>query len=150
MTTIFADAHAGVMVCDSRVVSDDGVWFPARKVIRCHGELIGVAGDCKDGDEWLDWHKGGRKGKAPKPKTPDEFSALILRSSGLFSVTEGAHEMKIDRGFHGIGSGGACAIAAYLAIKSRGQDPDPKTCVLIAAEVDSSTGGRVIVHKLKG
>jgi ATP-dependent protease HslVU (ClpYQ) peptidase subunit len=111
--------------------------------------LIGVAGDCKDGDEWLDWHKGGRRGKPPKPKNPDEFSALILRKAGLFSVTEGAHEMKIDRGFHAIGSGGACAIAAYIAIKRTGIQPDPRLCVQIAAEVDSSTGGRIIVHKLK-
>lgn len=148
MTTIFADASAGVMVCDSRMVSDAGVWFPCRKVVRSGDELIGVSGDAKEGDEWLEWHLSGRQGKAPK--TGNEFQALILRGSGLVEVTEGAHEMPIDRGFHGIGSGGACAIAAFLTMMRTGVVPSAKLAVEIASDVDSGTGGEIVVHVLAG
>lgn len=149
MTTIFACAASGVMVCDSRVVLDTGVWFPCTKIFRWRGELIGVAGDAKDGDAWIDWHKAGRVKKPPKPANHDEFEALILRPSGLFYVTEGAHEIKQERGFHGIGSGGGCAIAVYVALKRLGIEPDAKLCVQAACEADSGTGGRVRVYHLK-
>lgn len=139
MTTIFADAKAGVMVCDSKI-SSGGTWYPATKVYRHNGELIGLAGDCKDGDAWLKWYRSGKKGPVPKG---DEFEGLILRETGLYKLNTSAHEILMERGFHGVGSGGGCATAAFMA------GADAQKSVQIACEIDAGSGGDVVVHKLK-
>jgi hypothetical protein len=139
VTTIFADAKAGVMVCDSKCV-DGGVWLPLTKVTRIADELVGIAGNVKEGQAWLKWYRGGKKG--PRPKLED-FAALSLRNDGLYSIESDGLELLIERGFHGVGSGGACAIAAFMA------GADAEASVQIAARIDTGTGGDVVVHTLK-
>jgi ATP-dependent protease HslVU (ClpYQ) peptidase subunit len=139
VTTIFASAQDGVMICDSKI-SSGGTWYPATKVYRINGELVGLAGDCKDGDAWLKWYRSGKKGPGPKG---DEFEGLILRETGLYKLNTNAHEILIERGFHGVGSGGGYAVAAFMA------KPDALDAVNIACQVDLGSGGAIVVHKLK-
>jgi ATP-dependent protease HslVU (ClpYQ) peptidase subunit len=139
VTTIFACEKAGVMVTDSRCTSD-GIWLPMTKVHRVGQELVGIAGNVKDGLAWLKWYRGGAKGARPKLES---FSALVLRNDGLYSFESDGLEMKVERGFHGIGSGGACAIAAFMA------GVDAERAVHIACAIDTASGGDVIVHRLK-
>lgn len=139
MTTIFACAKAGVMVCDSRYTSDTE-WFPMTKVFRVGDELIGLAGSVRDATSWLRWYVEGKKGQRPKG---DGFSALILRKDGLYAVSSDAFEMLIERGYYGIGSGGGIAVGAFMA------GATVKKAVEIACKVDANSGGTVIVHKLK-
>lgn len=140
MTTIFADAKKGVMVCDSKC-SADGIWYPMTKVHRLEAELLGIAGNVKEGYAWLRWYRNGKKGARPKLES---FAALILRSGELFDVSPDGLEMKIERGFHGVGSGSACAIAAFMA------GADAKKAVEIACQIDNHSGGQIHVHSLKG
>jgi hypothetical protein len=140
MTTIFADAAAGVMVCDSKATVD-GSWFPCTKVVRVDDELIGFAGVFHEGERWLEWYRSGKKG--PRPKI-DNSVALVLDKRCLRLLEGSGQYVKIERGFHGVGSGGACAIAAHMA------GADAETAVQIACEIDAGSGGDVVVHSLKG
>jgi ATP-dependent protease HslVU (ClpYQ) peptidase subunit len=140
MTTIFADASAGVMVCDSKCTNDQ-VWYPITKVHRVNGELIGIAGDVKEGRDWLSWYTKGGKGARPKAES---FGALILRKDGkLYEVSPNGLDMVVERGFHGIGSGGGYAIAAAMA------GADPRRAVEIACDIDANSGGEIHVHHIK-
>ena len=138
MTTIAADLRAGVMVCDSKC-SGGGTWYPMTKVHRVGDELVGIAGTVKDGQAWLKWYRAGKRG--PRPKTED-FVALILRKGGLYEACSDGLEQLVERGFHGIGSGGPAATAVMLA------GLDAKRAVEIALEVDTGSGGEIHVHTL--
>lgn len=139
MTTIFADAKSGVMVCDSKC-SSDSEWFPMTKVYRHDGALLGLSGSVRDAVAWIKWYTDGKRDKMPKV---DSFTGLVLRKEGLFCVSSDGFEMLIEREFHGIGSGGGIAVGAFMAGAS------PKRAVEIACRVDAMSGGDVIVHKLK-
>jgi ATP-dependent protease HslVU (ClpYQ) peptidase subunit len=140
MTTIFADHKKLVMVCDSKCTSGPE-WFPMTKAMRHEDALIGVAGNVKDAVAWLDWYTSGKKGG--RPKVEDGFAAIILRRDGVYGVSSDAFEMPIERGYHGIGSGGGYAVAAFKA------GAQAKKAVEIACEIDVNSGGTVIVHALK-
>ncbi len=139
MTTIAADFSAGVMVSDSRC-SAGATWYPMTKVHRVGSELVGIAGAVKDGHRWLKWYSGGKKG--PHPKIED-FVALVLRADGLYDVSSDGLELRVERGKHAIGSGGGPALAVMLA------GHDAKTAVEIACQVDTGSGGDVIVYHFK-
>lgn len=139
MTTILADKDQGLMVCDSKCSGGD-VWFPMTKVHRVGDELVGIIGTVSQGTAWLDWYRGGMKGAKPNLT---RFGALILRASGLYEVDVEGSEQLIERGFHGAGSGGGYALAAFMA------GADAKRSVEIACQIDSGSGGDVVVHSLK-
>lgn len=140
MTTVFADAKAGVMVCESKLTSDT-VWYPMTKVYHIHGELIGIAGTLKEAQAWLRWYERGSKGARPKAEC---FTALVLRKDGkLYEVSADGLDMEIERGYHGIGSGGGYALAAFMA------GAEAKVAVEIACAIDAQSGGDIHVHLLK-
>lgn len=140
MTTIFCDVKDGVMVCDSRVTSGDQWWADPHKVERVGVELIGFCGDAAEGDRWLAWYRAGKNGPMPKI---GESSALILSDKGLTILTSDGAYVHVARGFMGMGSGGTCATAAFMA------GADAETAVHIACAIDAGSGGDVIVHRLK-
>lgn len=140
MTTIFADAKAGVMVCDSKASAGDS-WFPCTKVRRVGDELVGFAGMYVEGERWLKWYAGGQKG--PRPSIENSV-ALILGPQGLRMLESSGNGIAIERGFHGVGSGGTCAIAAFMA------GADAERAVHIACDIDTGSGGQIHVHKLEG
>jgi ATP-dependent protease HslVU (ClpYQ) peptidase subunit len=141
VTTIFASAKDAMMVCDSKCSDDTGEWFPMTKVLRHENALIGVAGNVKDAVAWLDWFTSGKKGRMPKMDTG--FTALALREDGVWCVSSDGFEMPVERGYHGIGSGGGYAVAAFKA------GAKPAKAVEIACEIDVRSGGEIHVHKLK-
>ncbi len=126
------------MVSDSKVTTDD-TWYPAEKIFAHKSELIAMAGDTPQGDRWFEWYTSGKKGSPPKPL--DEFCALILRESGLFLMNGSAHEMRVERGFHAIGTGGAAALAVMIA------GHDVEEAVKIACQVDAQSGGEIRVMR---
>jgi hypothetical protein len=141
MTTIAGDARCGTMVADSKMVMDP-MWFPTTKILKRGDELIATAGDARAGELWLHWYLSGKLAKCPK--LPDDFEALVLRHNGLYHCGEGGLETRIERGFIGIGSGGAAATAVMLA------GHDVKFAVRIACMVDTNSGGRLQVCRLGG
>lgn len=140
MTTIVADLRAGVMVSDSCVSEDFAPWVPGTKVFRVNGDLFGFSGDVNQREKWLKWHRGGRK--TPRPKLND-FTGLLLRPDGVFSIHTDGLELHIERGFHAIGSGAAAALGAMLA------GADAKKAVEIACQIDNHSRGDICVFELK-
>jgi ATP-dependent protease HslVU (ClpYQ) peptidase subunit len=139
VTTIFASAPDGVMVSDSKCTSAE-VWYPMTKVHRIGKELVGLAGSVKECLAWLEWYKAGKKGVRPKL---ENFQGLCLRADGLYELGSDGLVQLVERGYHGIGSGGGYAVAASMA------GADPKRAVEIACAIDNGSGGDVVVHTLK-
>jgi hypothetical protein len=141
MTTIAADARVGVMVSDSRATFEDaGCWLPCTKMWRFDDGIVGICGDYLDEENWLKWRRGGRRGKFPKLSS--EFFGLLLRTDGLFILDDKGGHMHVERGFHGIGSGGNCAITALIL------GHDAKTAVEAACQVDPHSGGAIVSMRL--
>ena len=140
MTTIFACADEGVMVADSMTSNGDQWWPDPDKVVRIGDELIGFAGVAAEGDRWLAWYRAGQNGPMPKVSGA---SALILGPSGLRVLDSNGGYILIARGFMGLGTGGSCATAAFMA------GADAEAAVYIACEIDPNSGGDVVVHHLK-
>jgi hypothetical protein len=139
MTTIFADASKNIMVADSKCSDATGTWYSMTKVFKIKDELIGFAGALKTIQEWAVWYSSDRA--EPMPSL-DEFSALILRPTGLFEFCADGCEAFVERGYHGIGTGGPMAVAAYMA------GATPRKAVQIACTIDSNSGGKIISRRL--
>lgn len=140
MTTIAADAKRGLMACDSMASTADS-WWPTTKVHRTPDALIGGAGETAAIRLFVAWYKDGQR--LPKPKLPDTFCCLVLNGEGLYYWASNLVPEPIERGFHAIGSGGNAALGAMLA------GANVKKAVEIATQVDTGSGGEVILHKLK-
>jgi hypothetical protein len=140
MTTICADAPRGMMACDSMTSTSDS-WWPSTKVYRAGDALIGGAGEAASVRQFVTWYADGQR--LPRPKIADNFCALVLSKEGLSYWASNLVPEPIERGFHAIGSGGNAALGAMLA------GANAKRAVEIACEVDTSSGGEVVLHKLK-
>lgn len=139
MTTIFADAKAGVMVCDSKATLGE-TWFACTKVFRIENELVGFAGSRSEGLRWVDWYTNGKRG--PQPKT-QKTELVILGPDGVFYIDGSGELNPIERGYMGIGTGGGYAIAAHMA------GMDAECAVEVACQIDANSGGDVVVHTLQ-
>ncbi len=128
------------MVSDSKC-SAGGTWYPITKIYRVGDDLVGLAGDVKEWQAWLKWYRADKKG--PRPKL-DDFSALVLRPDGLYEACSNGLELKVERGFHAVGSGGNAAAAVMLAGHSA------EEAVRIACLIDNGSGGDLQIHRLKG
>lgn len=135
MTTVAADFRSGVMASDSRC-ADDTTWVPCTKIHRIGDELVGCAGDMRQIGLWLKWVRGGRKGVMPKLT---DFSAVVMRSDGVYDVTDDGHEQLVERGFHAVGSGAHAALAVLLT------GGDVSLAVSTACQIDVGSGGDVRV-----
>jgi hypothetical protein len=141
MTTIAADAKRGLMAADSMTSTSDS-WWPSTKIHRVEGALIGGAGESAAIRQFVSWYADGQR--LPKPKLADSFCVLVLSKEGLFYWASNLVPEPIERGFHAIGSGGNAALGALLA------GANVKRAVEIATQVDTGSGGEVVLHKLKG
>ena len=140
MTTIATNRVQ--MISDSRVsIAEKGFAYPATKIVKAKGMLIGASGDGGDCTRFLNWAKEGFKEKdIPKWKTPqyseDEIVGLILKDDGIYIWTQGGPEAeRIEADFFAVGSGGKAARAAAL------MGADLPTCVEIACQVDNVYSG---------
>lgn len=138
MTTIVACAKHGVMVSESKCTGPGGDWMSVIKVFRAGDALVGTAGDAAAGELWLEWLRVGKQGKPPK----GEVSMLILRKTGVAVIEPSGYELRIERGFHAVGSGAHAALGALHAGAS------PADAVRIACKVDAQSGGRVRTVRL--
>ncbi len=135
MTTIAADAIAGVMCSDS-------FWFAGdecgtiRKVFRVHGSLVGIAGDV---DHIIAW-RTALKANKPLPKV--DVTVLRLGTQGLDCWTSGDGWHKVEAKQYAIGGGGKAARGALAAGASCAK------AVRIAAGIDAQTGGPVRTYRL--
>ncbi|MCR4308359.1 MAG: hypothetical protein NUV80_07460 [Candidatus Berkelbacteria bacterium] len=140
MTTIAANREQ--MVSDSRVsIAEKGFAYPATKIIKTNGMLVGASGEGGDCTRFLDWARKGFKEKdMPKWKMPhydeDEIVGIILKADGIYLWTQGGPEPeRVEAEFFAIGSGGKAArVALNMGLS-------PEEAVEKAIEVDSIWSG---------
>jgi hypothetical protein len=139
MTTIVGDARSGLMVSDS-MCSWSGRWWPATKLYRVRGGILGCAGSTPDIEKMIGWYMAGCPKK--KPRGELDCNGLILRPTGLYAVDAYCQETLIELGFFAIGSGGDAALGALHAGAS------PRRAAEIAAEVDTNSSGPFVTMSL--
>lgn len=141
MTTILADWHLGLMVCDSAASDQHRVW-KAKKVFRVHGALIGMAGHLDEFGTFLAWAKTDFQDAPPKI---GHIDALVMTPSGLLHFGASALPIKVPAR-QAIGTGAMAAMAVYEAL---GFD-DPRRAVSIVCKHDANSRGPVRVYRLGG
>lgn len=137
MTTIAADARAGLMVSDSQWTDGDARGV-ARKVFRIRGALIGFAGALGEIEMACEWFKAEFAGAFPDVGV----TALILRDRTLSTWTFHDGEILVRQPQFAIGTGGQCARAAMAA------GADCIKAVRIACAIDANSGGRLRVYRM--
>lgn len=145
MTIIVASLE--LMASDSRVSSEDGSFYTAKKIfIAKDGAIVGAAGDGGDCSRFVEWAQGGWRTR-PKFSTSssndeESMEALILRKDGLYYFApDYPSPEKLEDPFHAIGSG---AKAAMVAMRF---EPDPIRAVERVFEVDHNCGPPIqVIH----
>lgn len=129
------------MVSDSRVsVEHKGLSYPAVKIMKGNGVIVGAAGLGSDCSRFMKWAISGFKGPEPKwidTSSDDQAIGMILREDGIYLWEIGDKDVpeKIEADMFAIGSGGKAARAAMLL------GADPKQAVEIACQVDDLYSG---------
>lgn len=123
MTTIAATMDA---IAGDRMVTDDttGTWYPAIKVRRIKGAVVGASGDSGDCIRFLDWAEAGFPEKK-KPKfaidSASESAArlLLVNAQGIHMMdSDDPYPELVAKDFYAIGSGSKGAMGALYAGKS--------------------------------
>lgn len=138
MTTIAANTVE--MACDSKV-SVGSLSFKSFKIVRKGKALIGTAGDCGPGNQFIEWF--GTRRKRPSLKKGEEFEALVLSPKGLFYYGEDFEAVQITDGVFAVGSGSASALTAMKVYGASPEDAVQAACV-----IDEYTEGPVQVFRL--
>ena len=149
MTTIVATRDR--MVSDSKAtISSADLVYPATKIFRAKGMVVGACGDNGDCTRFIEWAQGGFKGKPEftfkKDDEEDSIIGLVLKEDGIyiFCPSYPAPE-KVNAEFFAIGSGGSAALVAMHLGKT------PEEAVELACKVDELNSGLPLqVLKLEG
>lgn len=123
MTTIAATLEG---IAGDRMVwvESKHIWYPAKKIRRIKGAVIGAAGDAGDCTRLMDWAEGGfNEKKKPKfseePGTEDEAILLMVKEDGIYMMSStDPYPEQVAGDFYAIGSGGKAAHAALYAGKT--------------------------------
>lgn len=149
MTTIAANLKEGIMAADSKVTLEHkGIDYPAIKIIKKGGMLIGAAGHAGDCTRFMKWAAGKFQDKEPKwaeeEGQDDSVIGIVLKDDGIYVWSQGDPEPeKVEADFYAVGSGGKPARAAML------MGADPVKAVEIACQVDPYSALPIQVLKLK-
>jgi hypothetical protein len=136
MTTIACNHKE--MAADS-LTQWDGTKWEEIKILRVGNAIIGTAGSSKDTPMFCAWYVDQDK---KKPKLGNDFQGMVLRPDGVYLYDANCDPVRVERGFHAIGSGEKAALAAMLCGKR------PKDAVEVACKVDAASGLPVHVLRL--
>lgn len=152
MTTIVY--RDGIMAADSRVTVETEAGgirhFKCEKLYRktCYGKedvIIGLAGESGPGLVFLDWF--GTVGDSTPPSVlidgEGDFTALVLRKSGLYEYDKWCRGEKVMGRFYAVGSGAKAALGALHMGASA------KRAVQVACKVDTYSAGPIVQMSLK-
>lgn len=147
MTTIAADLNSGTMAADSQVTLEHkGITYPAAKIIKRKGMLIGAAGHGGDCTRFLKWAAKNFEEKEPKwddEESDDCVIGIVLKEDGIYVWSQGDPEPeKVEAPFYAVGSGGKPARVAMLLGKT------PEEAVALACQVDPYSALPLQVLKL--
>lgn len=150
MTTIAADLASGTMVSDSQVTLEHkGIAYPAVKIWKRKGMLIGAAGHAGDCTRFYKWAAKNFEEKEPKwaeeEGVEDSVIGLVLKDDGIYVWSQGDPEPeRVEATVFAVGSGGKAARAAMLLGKSA------EEAVELACKVDPYSSLPLQVLKLNG
>jgi ATP-dependent protease HslVU (ClpYQ) peptidase subunit len=140
VTTIAADADAGVMASDS-LWSDGDECGACRKVFRVRRALLGLAGGLAEIRSWLEAYR--RRDVPPSMEADfDDLVVMRLDSSGLATWDNTSGWVALSERRYAIGSGGKCARGALEA------GADCRRAVQIAVSIDAGSKGAARVYRL--
>jgi ATP-dependent protease HslVU (ClpYQ) peptidase subunit len=113
-------------IAGDRMVIDEskGTWYPAFKVRRIKGAVIGAAGHSGDCVRFMDWAEAGYpEKKRPKfeeePGSDDAVQLLVVDAHGIHLMDTGdPYPELVAKDFYAIGSGGKGAMGALCAGKT--------------------------------
>lgn len=128
------------MVSDTKIVSGDVHWSE-KKIKKIGPLLVGVAGGYRDCELFEKWVAEGLPDK--RPKFSGGMEALILSKGGLLFYDTDCYGIRIERGFHAVGSGGHAALGALLAGATAHE------AARIACQVDNSSGLPLYVRRVR-
>ena len=133
MTTIAASLTERVMCSDSLWSDGDscGLW---RKVFRCRGELLGMAGSI---DECVWWRDSWKRAPFDTMGEAKTVTVLRLAPAALWTWSNLEGWIQIEERQFAVGSGGKVARGAMAA------GARCRRAVAIAIQIDAGTGGRV-------
>lgn len=149
MTTIAVDLEQGVMVSDSQVTLEHkGINYPAVKIVKRFGMLIGAAGHAGDCTRFIKWAAGKFQDKEPRwaedEGLEDSVIGIVLKEDGIYVWSQGDPEPeKVEATQYAVGSGGKAARAAMLL------GATVEKAVEIACQVDPFSSAPLQVLKLK-
>lgn len=139
MTTILATRDR--MISDSKAtIHSAGLVYPATKIFRGRGMIVGACGDNGDCTRFIEWAQSGYKGRPEftfkKDEEEDAIVGLVLKADGIYIFCPSYPvPEKINAEFYAIGSGGDAARTAMIL----GQEPE--RAVEIACQVDEQNSG---------
>lgn len=149
MTTIAVRLDEAIMVSDSQVTLEHkGINYPAVKIVKRGGQLIGAAGHAGDCTRFIKWAASKFTDKEPKwaedEGAEDAVTGIVLREDGIYIWSQGDPEPeKIEADFYAIGSGGKAA----RAVMELGHGAEK--AVEVACKVDPYSSPPLQVLKLK-
>lgn len=139
MTTIAADATAGIMCSDS-YWSNGVEKAPIRKVFRIKGAVVGFAGDLDEIYMVREWMRGPMR-REDMPNA-ENVVALVMSHTGLRVWTAADGFTEVPKRY-AIGSGGMAARAALAS------GVTPSRAVSIARDIDAGTHGKTRTYRLR-
>lgn len=129
MTTIACDLKH--MVGDRRITIGE-LYFPATKIVKIKGDIVGTAGLDGEGADFVEWYRK-QAGEIPK-LTADSFEVLILKKDGIYYYDYTCVGTRVERPYWAIGNG---ALGALCAMK---RGASPKEAIEDVAEFSHGTG----------
>jgi len=145
MTTVVCSSTEMIMASDS-MMDDCGMKARTRKVFRIRGSLVGIAGDTVIAMRILDALRGGAEPRGISIKQLEGVDLMILEPGGAIYTTNGkgiVEPVRVEGPFYAIGSGNQAAMAAMHMGASVTQS------IQIAKKVDTGTGGRIRVYRIR-
>jgi hypothetical protein len=101
------------MAGDKKLLFDDDTYVLITKVFRMKGELVATAGDWDEGERFLEWFGGNRKGRCPK--LSDDFQAVSVNKEGIFWWSYKGYSQKLEQDHFALGSGAVAAMCLMAA-----------------------------------
>lgn len=149
MTTIAVNFDEGIMVADSQVTLEHkGINYPAVKIVKRAGMLIGAAGHAGDCTRFIKWAATKFSDKEPKwaeeEGEEDSVIGIVLKEDGIYVWSQGDPEPeKVEASMYAVGSGGKAARAAMLMGASVSK------AVEIACQVDPYSAPPIQILEIK-
>lgn len=137
-------ANLETMAGDTRIVHDQIVVSPHRKIHVVRNMLVGYAGCVDSGILFLEWCKRGMGSRGKPGDLREQFTGLVLDESGLYEYKWYLVPIKIEGEFWAVGSGAPAALGAMR------MGATPEEAAKIACEIDPDSGGRVVTETLTG